>query len=184
MTEDELVDIEEREAIAVENLPEDVAQAAWEYRVEKAKREKEYLSDVHDPLKLSLTPKAHEIEVTYFDYNDMEMVNNVMRPKKKTAQLSTILEAVYSDAQLEPDKFSVKTIDIRKFALDAINTADTCIDKFTKIEGLYTRDKANPADVQAQVKQFVSEATKHGISEQDAYAKAYVLWPEAKQTVH
>jgi len=53
-----------------------------------------------------------------------------------------------------------------------------------KLAGAYIKDAANPADVQAQVKQFVSEATKHGISEQDAYAKAYVLWPEAKQTVH
>ena len=53
-----------------------------------------------------------------------------------------------------------------------------------KLTGAYIKDAANPADVQAQVKQFVSEATKHGISEQDAYAKAYVLYPEAKQTVH
>ena len=116
---------------------------------------REYLSNVNDPLRLSITPKAHEIEVTYFDHNDMEMVNDVMRPKKKTAQLSVILESIYADAQMEPDKFSVKTIDIRKFALDAINTADTCIDKFAKMGGDYTQDKKNPADIKSIAREVI-----------------------------
>jgi hypothetical protein len=106
-----------------------------------------YLSDVNDPLRLSITPKAHEIEVTYFDHNDMEMVGEVMRPKKKSAQLSIILESIFAEGNLEPDKFKITTIDIRKFALDAINTADTCIDKFAKMGGEYTKDKINPADI-------------------------------------
>ena len=108
---------------------------------------REYLSDVNDPLKLSITPKAHEIEVTYFDHNDMEMIGEVMRPKKKTAQLSVILESMFSEGNLEPDKYKITTVDIRKFALDAINTTDTCIDKFAKLSGEYTADKSNPADI-------------------------------------
>lgn len=108
---------------------------------------REYLSDVNDPLKLSITPKAHEIEVTYFDHNDMQMVGDVMMPKKKTAQLSTILESIFTEGNLEPDKYKITTIDIRKFALDAINTTDTCIDKFAKLSGEYTKDKENPADL-------------------------------------
>jgi hypothetical protein len=39
MTEDELIEIEEREAIAVQDMEPATAQAAWEFRVEKAKRQ-------------------------------------------------------------------------------------------------------------------------------------------------
>lgn len=112
---------------------------------------REYLADTADPLKLSITPKAHEIEVTYFDHNDMETIgfgeNAIERPKKKTAQLSVILESL-TVGGMEPDKFKVTTIDIRKFALDAIHTTDVCIDKFAKIEGLYTKDKDNPVTIE------------------------------------
>ncbi len=107
-----------------------------------------YLADVNDPLRLSITPKAHEIEVTYFDHNDMELIgfgdNAVERPKKKAAQLSVILESLRDGANMEPDKFKITTIDIRKFALDAINTTDACIDKFAKMGGDYTKERENP----------------------------------------
>lgn len=110
----------------------------------------DYLRDANNPLRLAITPKAHEIEVTYFDHNDMETIgfgeNAVERPKKKAAQLSVILESLTTSG-IEPDKFKITTIDIRKFALDAINTADTCIDKFAKMGGDYTKDKVNPADI-------------------------------------
>lgn len=107
----------------------------------------EYLSNANDPFKLAVTPKAHEIEVTYFDHNDMEMRGEIMFPKKKIAQLNVILESVYADGNLEPDKYKITTVDIRKFALDAINTTDTCIDKFAKLGGAYQQDRPNDAVV-------------------------------------
>lgn len=107
---------------------------------------REYLSDANDPLKLSITPKAHEIEVTYFDHDDLEVDSKTgaEHPKKKVAQLSIILESIFAAGSLEPDKYKITTIDIRKFALDAINTTDTCIDKFAKMGGKYTKEMENP----------------------------------------
>lgn len=136
----------------------------------------EYLSDVNDPLKLSITPKAHEIEVTYFDHNDMEIVpmgNKVIeRPKKKAAQLSVILES-FVDRNLHPEKFKVTTIDIRKFALEALDRADMSIDKFAKLGGNYTNPKTNSEDISAIAKQLVKELmATHGKSEEDAVAFA------------
>lgn len=143
-----------REQQAIDVYEEFKEQLAFAKDLRVAARE--YLSDVADPLRLSITPKAHEIEVTYFDHNDMEMVGEVMRPKKKTAQLSTILESIFAEGNLEPDKYKITTIDIRKFALDAINTTDTCIDKFAKLSGEYTKEKDNPQRL-AEVVYTVSE---------------------------
>lgn len=118
----------------------------------------DYLGNTSDPLRLSITPKAHEIEVTYFDHNDMKIIgfgdNAVERPKKKTAQLSIILESIFAEGNIEPDKYKITTVDIRKFALDAINTADTCIDKFAKMGGLYTTDKPNTQTVTEALKGY------------------------------
>ncbi len=132
----------------------------------------EYLGDANDPLKLAITPKAHEIEVTYFDHNDMEERGEIMFPKKKTAQLNVILEAVYSDAQLEPDKYKITTVDIRKFALDAINTTDTCIDKFAKIGGAYTQDKKNETDKSEIARAVVAELIAQGFDKDTVVKKA------------
>lgn len=131
----------------------------------------EYLSDASDPLKLSITPKAHEIEVTYFDYNDIETLgtgpNAVERPKKKTAMLSVILESIAND-WMEPDKFKIATIDIRKFALDAIHTTDVCIDKFAKLGGDYTKEKANPADNLGTARKVVENLIADGKDKKQA----------------
>lgn len=131
----------------------------------------EYLSHATDPLKLSITPKAHEIEVTYFDHNDMEVIgtgeNATERPRKKTAQLSVILESL-KDTGLHPEKHKVTTVDIRKFALDAINTTDTCIDKFAKIGGDYMKEKENPADNLSIARKVVHELLAQGKPKDEA----------------
>lgn len=131
----------------------------------------EYLSDAADPLKLSITPKAHEIEVTYFDYNDIETLgtgpNATERPRKKTALLSVILESIAND-WMEPDKFKIATIDIRKFALDAIHTTDVCIDKFAKLGGDYTKEKANPADNLGTARKVVENLVADGKDKKQA----------------
>lgn len=139
----------------------------------------EYLGNPNDPLRLLITPKAHEIEVTYFDHNDLVPVGIgetvVMKPKKKVAQLSVILEAVYADGNLEPDKYKVTTIDIRKFALDTINTTDTCIDKFAKLGGAYTQDKPNTAVIQEFMHKFLTRFEEHakGFPTKEAAIESY-----------
>jgi hypothetical protein len=103
---------------------------------------REYLSDPNDPLKMAILPRAEEIDVVYFDYNDMTGGENPM-PKKKTAKLAVLIQKVEDVRNFEADKFTIKHYDLRKFALDAISTTDACIDKFAKLAGLYV-DKDKP----------------------------------------
>jgi len=109
----------------------------------------EYLSYAADPLKISLMPRADEIDVTYFDQSEL---NERGKPTKKTDSLASLLYEIEAGGRYESDKISIKHVDIRKFALDAINVTDACIDKFAKLAGLYTQEKKNPEDVVAAAK--------------------------------
>ncbi len=125
-----------------------------------------YLSDPLDPLKIAINPFSHEISVSYFDYTELLPSG---APTKKTAPLSNLLNAVQeigkmimaSDANvdgdmvfgkiLQIDKISVRHVDLRSFALDAIKTTDMCLDKFAKISGIYQQDRENEQKVQRMV---------------------------------
>lgn len=107
---------------------------------------KMYLSDPDDPFGLFIGPQAHEIDITYFDFNDLEeQENGKMKPKKKKAKLNTIL-AELAGQGIESSRVDIKTLDIRKYALDAISTADVCIDKFARMGGAYQKDRRNERD--------------------------------------
>ncbi len=138
-------------------------QLAFAKQLKQAARD--FLSDTDDPLKLLIVPQAHEIEVVYYDHNDLETIgfgeNAVTRPKKKKAQLSVILQSL-ADEGMEPDKFTIKTVDIRKFALDAIATADMCIDKFARMGGAYQKDKSNEHDVADLIEGLVDRLIAKG----------------------
>jgi DNA-binding CsgD family transcriptional regulator len=118
----------------------------------------EVLSDPNDPLKLTIIPRADEIEVVYYDHNDLFMG----QPKRKKAMLSALMEALVEQAGFEADKFTVKHVDIRKFALDAISVTDTCIDKFAKLQGDYVDAKKNPSDNLSIAKRVVEELLAKG----------------------
>jgi hypothetical protein len=114
---------------------------------------REYLADPIDPLKLKLIPRADEIDVTYFDNTDFTAGQNPV-PKKKTAKLSALLHDIEQIRNLEVDKINIKHVDIRSFALDAIKTADTCIDKFAKLSGAYQEPRDNEQSLQKVLQSF------------------------------
>lgn len=94
---------------------------------------RDYLSDQDG--KIALIPRTDEIEVLYVDTSGEF-------PVKCRALLSELLEKASNHGvmTLRPQ---FKHMDLRKFALDAIGTADPIIDKFLKIEGLYTKEREN-----------------------------------------
>lgn len=101
---------------------------------------RDYLTDENG--NLSLLPRSDEIDIVFFDYTDLD---EKKLPKKKTAKLDYVLQEIYKDGAKQADKWSVKHVDIRPFALECIKTADVVLDKIAKLEGLYTKDKPNPA---------------------------------------
>ncbi len=136
---------------------------------------REYLNNPDDPLKLIIIPRADEIDVVYFDYAEKDEKGN---PKKKTANLHALLQRIEcdEDTAFEPDKIQIKHIDLRKFALDAINTADTCIDKFAKLSGAYTQDKVNPdktADVLLAFNDWLSDNPEASSAEKSLWISRF-----------
>ena len=126
-----------------------------------------YLSDPDDPFQLFIGPQAHEIDVLYYDFNDMEQVGETERPKKKKAKLNDLL-AELAGRGIEGYRVEMKTIDIRKYALDAISTADVCIDKFARMGGAYQKDKNNQADVGELIDGLVERLIAKGWERQAA----------------
>lgn len=102
---------------------------------------------------VSLDARDTEAYLVYTDKNDLD---DKGKPKKKKALVAEVMEMLRTDA-IEPVKITAETVD-RKFALEyalkTIATADTVIDKFARIDGLYTKDKENPATVEKAARAF------------------------------
>lgn len=91
---------------------------------------------------IDLDPRSTEVQVVYDDWLDCDQ-NGI--PKQKKADLRELLDRIEGD-KVRPDFSVVKTLDLRKFALDAISVTDACIDKFAKLGGFYQKDRTNEMD--------------------------------------
>lgn len=117
----------------------------------------EYLADPNDPLKLAILPRSDEIDVVYFDNTDLTAGDAPM-PKKKTAKLAALLQNVEELRNIDVDKITIKHVDLRSFALDAIKTTDLCLDRFAKLSGAYQDNRANESDAEFQRLRLILEA--------------------------
>ncbi len=70
-----------------------------------------YLRDTSDPLKLSIIPRADEIDITYLDHTDMTG-GEYPQPKQKTAKLSVLLATIEEVRNIEADKINIKHVDL------------------------------------------------------------------------
>ena len=100
----------------------------------------EWLTDPDDPEKFTIAPRADEIDVVH-----RVGLFNVKEP------LDVIMRRLATGELVDPQPF-VKTVDLRDYSLKVIDRCDMVTDKFAKIEGLYTQDKKNPADLAQYIK--------------------------------
>lgn len=96
-----------------------------------------WLIDPDNENLFTIDPRADEIDVIYWD-SSSEI------PTQKRALLSELLDRVNDVARM-PSPF-IKNVEPREYALKVADRIDTTIDKFAKMGGEYTRDKANPLD--------------------------------------
>lgn len=142
----------------------------------------EYLSDPENPDKLILLPRADEIEIVYFDHNDKVMGES----KRKRAKLDAILEEIFIKGAKQADKWSIKHVDLRSFALDSVKTTGSVLDMIFKLEGLYQKDRENSDELSQLKKQIEKRAEQKGVS-YDEEVKNYLklfgaeIKPEIKQ---
>jgi hypothetical protein len=141
---------------------------------------REYLSDPATG-EIVLIARAHEIDVLFEDYTDLTQSGE---PRKKTESLTALLERA-EKGNLSVIKTVAKHIDIRQFALNAINTTDAVIDKFAKVEGLYTKEKENPdtlAQNREKMERLVSKwMTQYNFTRERAVAEFLRIKPEAAE---
>jgi hypothetical protein len=111
---------------------------------------------------IDLDPRASEVLVIYDDLLDVTAKG---QPKTKKEKLHVLLETATVKGAVRPDYAIIKTMDNRKFALEAIGAADSCVDKFAKLGGLYAKDKENPQDAElAKLKAKIeARASEKGI---------------------
>lgn len=66
---------------------------------------------------------------------------------------------IYHTDYIEPTRTEIKHVDIRQFALNAISTVDTVLDKVAKVEGLYQKDKENEDEL-TKLKQRIEKVAE------------------------
>lgn len=88
----------------------------------------------------SIDPRGDEIDIVYFDYEDKDQSGN---PKRKVACLQDVL-AKLQGTRYESDAQFIKTVDLREYALKAVDRIETTLDKFAKMGGDYSKEKENP----------------------------------------
>lgn len=85
-------------------------------------------------------PRSDEITVIYEDLQDLTAKGE---PKRKSDTLDILLDRIKS-GRVEPQRTITKHVDMRSFSLDAIKTADMCVDKFAKLNGDYIKEPTAP----------------------------------------
>jgi hypothetical protein len=119
-------------------------------------------SDPTDPLKLTLVPQAHEIDVVYDDYNDMKEIKPGFDvPTRKTTRLDVLLDNLRQGGA-HPVEIKMKVTDIRKFALECVDRIDMSLDKFARMSGAYQKNKPNENDPQHLIDQLVQRLIQKG----------------------
>jgi hypothetical protein len=118
-----------------------------------------------DTGEIDLSPHASEVRVHYWQTRDSiesaEITGLKLRGqrRKKIETLQVLLDKIDKERPTPYDEreiVSIKSVDPRSFALDAIRTCDTAIDKFARMGGLYKADQTNPNDIAIRAAQAIA----------------------------
>lgn len=110
-----------------------------------------WLSNPNNPDEFLINPRADEIDIVYLDFEDRTKDGD---PKRKTLSLQEIL-ARLEGTRYETSAQFIKTVDLRDWALKAIDRCDTAIDKFARLGGDYTKEKENSITSLDQAKALI-----------------------------
>lgn len=115
---------------------------------------------------IDLDPRSTEVSVVYFDWNDR---NTKGEPRQKKAELQDLLDKVSGvESGIDRPFAVVKTMDIRKFALESVKVSQGTIDVLAKLFGEYVKDKENPADIKALAQKVYQELVANGKPKEEA----------------
>jgi phage terminase small subunit len=109
----------------------------------------------------TIEPRASEVKIIWTERIDG-------KPQQKTEQLDILLARLEEEGDIPFPAPYIKTTDLREFALKTIDRIDMTLDKFAKMGGDYTKEKANPADSLSTAKKVVQELMAQGKTPQEA----------------
>ena len=114
----------------------------------------EYLQDPLDGRRISLGPRAEEIDVIFSRYGHDAGTGEVkkVRDRETLQELLERLEEQHPGIKIEG--FQARRIDFRRYAIDLVNQTDKCIAQFAKLEGLYTKERDNSTSIGQGIKAF------------------------------
>jgi hypothetical protein len=107
--------------------------------------------------RITLEPRASEVNVIYLDPNDTTQSGEM---KRKKANLQTMLDHLEGKECHSP--VAIISTDIRKFSFDALGAAETTIDKFAKLSGEYQKERENSDELNQLKKQIEKVAESQG----------------------
>lgn len=125
---------------------------------------------------IDLTPRSYELDVTYYDLNDLTKNDE---PKRKTATLQSLLERAESKLNISVALTESKTADTRKLVLDTAKQTESLIDKFGKLQGVYKSAEQN-VNVNISADKTLNAVKVYLIALTDLYNRANNL-PTAEQ---
>jgi len=113
-----------------------------------------WLVDPDDPEAFTIDPRANEIDVIYMD--------GVVQRRSTLAELLAKVDGIAHHASP-----FIKTVDLREYAIKALDKCDMAIDKFAKMDGEYMKDKENPVDPIAHAKTVLADIITKGMLPRD-----------------
>lgn len=97
----------------------------------------------------TMAPRAEEIDIVYWDLTEEKPVQKRDRLDKLLGMLAGERPGVLAD----PTPF-IKTVDLRELSLKIIDRCDNVLDKFSRITGLYQRERANDEQIAGMVRAY------------------------------
>ncbi len=149
--------------------------------VKKARAAAEkWMVDPTDDEAFSVDPRATEVAVVYYDSLVTDAQGN---PTRQKASLQELLDRI-GGGRYQVRDHTIRTIDLREYALKTIDKCDLTIAQFAKLSGAYTKDKGNPATVREIAEEVTAKLVARGWTEEKARAFTAQNYPDISDAVH
>lgn len=109
----------------------------------------EWLTDPIDPEKYTLEPRDNELQIIYFDPNDIDQNGN---PKRKRDSLRRLLEKIEGE-RYEVLKIESKHADPRELVVKTAAQIGGQLELYGKLLGLFQKPRDNDKDVERREKE-------------------------------
>ncbi|HEY8560485.1 MAG TPA: hypothetical protein VIL74_08915 [Pyrinomonadaceae bacterium] len=140
---------ERRISQAVDHFEELLKQLEFAKELQSAARE---VLTVEEIGRVSLMPRALDIDVIYDDLTDIEPLTG--QPQRKIRNLQSIINKLSEAPEMRDLHSVVKFSDLKDYALRTIAAVDTLLDKFARVEGRYQKDGAGAGNETEELKKL------------------------------